>query len=70
MSKTTSRYVRPSEAMTTEQAAAWLGFATRTLVNWRRYKSGPVFVRVGGKIRYLEADLVAWVEQQNMPRAA
>lgn len=70
MSESTSRYVRPSEAMTPAEAAAWLGCHAATLATWRGTGRGPVFVRVGGRIRYREADLIAWVKQQSTRRAA
>jgi excisionase family DNA binding protein len=45
-------------------AAEYLGVSRDTLRVWRQRRSptqGPVFVRFGRSIRYLKADLDAWV---------
>ena len=34
------------------QAAELLGISARTLQRWRRTGGGPVFVRLGGSVRY------------------
>ena len=34
------------------QAAELLGISARTLQRWRRTDAGPVFVRLGGSVRY------------------
>ena len=54
------------ELLTTEQAAGMLKLGRRTLDNWRCDKVGPPFVRVGGKVFYRPADLVAWVERHTV----
>jgi hypothetical protein len=48
--------------LTPEEAAAFIGFAVRTLKNWRRLEQGPPWFAVHGKPRYLVKDLEAWVE--------
>ena len=45
----------------TRQAAAYLGLSTRTLDRYRVSGDGPVFLKFGGRVRYLCEDLDAWV---------
>ena len=51
----------PDCLMTSRQAAAYLQVSPSTLERWRRVKSGPSFIRLGGPvrgpIRYRVADL-------------
>lgn len=53
------------EALIGEQeAAVFLGFAIKTLQNWRVIGQGPKFVRPSARaIRYRRKDLIAWAEQ-------
>jgi hypothetical protein len=45
------------------EAAAFLGYTTRALQNWRLRGGGPIFVKVSDRsIRYRHRDLVAWIE--------
>jgi len=46
------------------EAAACLGLSTRTLERYRVSGDGPVFVKLGGKVRYLREDLDAWVRSR------
>ena len=48
-------------ALTEAQAAERLGIAAATLRNWRQRNEGPVFHRFGRTVRYLEADLEAYI---------
>ncbi len=51
--------------MTEREAAAFLGFSTRSLQNWRLRGGGPPFVRAGGRsVRYRRRDLNAWANGQ------
>lgn len=50
--------------LTTDEVAERLGLATGTLRNWRTRKTGPAFIRVGGRIRYREAVVEAWLTAQ------
>ena len=44
-------------------AAAFLGYTTRALQNWRVRGGGPTFVKVSSRsIRYRRRDLIAWTE--------
>lgn len=47
--------------LTPDEAASLLGLDTRTLSNWRYRGIGPVFVRLGGKVRYSAIDLNTYV---------
>ncbi len=48
--------------LNTRQAAAHLGLSTRTLDRYRVSGEGPVFLRFGGRVRYLREDLDAWAK--------
>lgn len=50
--------------MTPAEAAAYLSVPTRTLESWRYRRTGPRFVRLGRHVRYRQADLNRFVEQQ------
>lgn len=49
-----------------EEAAAYIGLATKTLDNWRacRDPRRPMSYNIGGKVLYKQADLDAWLERQ------
>jgi hypothetical protein len=57
----------PMNLLTTEQAAKFI-FGPEgkkgTLEQWRYRKVGPKFRKVGKLVRYAEADLVEYLEQQ------
>jgi predicted DNA-binding transcriptional regulator AlpA len=59
-----------SNFLTTEQAATFLGLSPITLTCWRSRGrkggkcSGPAYIKQGGAVRYREADLLAW-QQDN-----
>ncbi len=48
--------------LNTRQAAAHLGLSTRTLDRYRVSGEGPVFLRFGGRVRYLREDLDDWAK--------
>ena len=48
--------------LNTRAAAAHLGLSTRTLDRYRVSGEGPVFLRFGGRVRYLREDLDAWAK--------
>jgi hypothetical protein len=53
----------PGRLINEHEAAAFLGYTTRALQNWRVRGGGPAFVRVSDRsIRYRYSDLSAWVE--------
>lgn len=57
--------VSPSELLSVEEAARYLGVAPQTLHNWRctgRYRLPCI--RVGRLAKYRRADLDAWIENR------
>lgn len=44
-----------------EEAAKILGVSARTLNNWRYLGKGPKYLKMGGKIRYLERDVNSFI---------
>ncbi len=46
--------------LNTREAALHLGLSTRTLDRYRVSGEGPVFLRFGGRVRYLREDLDEW----------
>lgn len=46
--------------LTPAQAAAFLGFASKTLANWRSAKTGPAYSVIGRCVRYRYSALVAF----------
>lgn len=47
--------------LTPDEAANLLGKRVSTLSAWRSTGTGPTFIKVGGSVRYLEADLEAFL---------
>lgn len=47
--------------MTLPEAAAYLRVSERTLYDWRWKKKGPPSIKVGALVRYLVADLDAYL---------
>lgn len=54
--------------MNTREAAARLGLASSTLACYRVRGGGPVYMRLGGAVRYRHDDLKAWAADRR-PRA-
>ena len=53
--------------LTESEAAEYLGISKKTLQRWRFGRRGPNNVRVAGKrIRYHQAILDAWMDQQTI----
>ncbi len=49
-------------ALSTDEAATYLGISPRTLEDWRYRGGGPVFHKVGRRlVRYLTASLEAYL---------
>ena len=48
--------------LTTEEAAHVLRLARRTLEKHRLYGTGPTYRKIGGRVIYAAADVVAWAE--------
>ncbi len=51
--------------LTEKEVGQLIGFAPRTLQNWRSRGGGPPFVRVSkGCVRYRRQDIDAWAEER------
>ncbi|MBC7149853.1 MAG: helix-turn-helix domain-containing protein [Rhizobium sp.] len=50
-----------SEKMTTAEAAAYIGKSASWLNKTRMSGTGPVYLKIGGAVRYLKPDLDAWL---------
>lgn len=48
--------------LTTEEAAHLLRLAKPTLAKHRVYGTGPMYRKIGGRVIYAAADVVAWAE--------
>lgn len=55
--------------LTTAEAAKILRVGVNTLKDWRYYKTGPDYIKVGCQVRYREAALEAWLQQQTVEAA-
>lgn len=52
----------PDPLLCEKEAAAYLGYAPKTLSGWRYKGGGPAFVRVSASsVRYRVSDLEAWI---------
>lgn len=51
-----------NEMLNTDEAAAYLGLARRTLEGMRWKKNGPRFVKLNRSVRYRKSDLDAYIE--------
>lgn len=47
----------------TQEASRLVGLSPRTLEKYRTYGGGPVYLKIGGRVVYRQADLEAWAEQ-------
>ena len=50
--------------VTTKELAELIGVPVATLNNWRSIGRGPRSFRLGRAVKYLVADVAAWIEQQ------
>lgn len=49
--------------LTSNQTADEFGISRRTLPVWRVQGKGPKFIKIGRLVRYDEADVIAWIEE-------
>lgn len=49
-----------------KQLALLLGVATVTVRVWRQRRQGPPYHRVGGRVKYRESDVAAWLESNRV----
>jgi hypothetical protein len=50
-----------------EATAEYLRLAEHTLEQWRWRRTGPPYVRCGGRIRYRRQDVDTWLREQTIP---
>jgi len=48
------------------EASEKLHVATQTLRNWRHQRKGPPYIKMGGNVRYLEDDLMRYIESKKI----
>lgn len=48
----------------TSEAARYVGLGKPTLERFRVSGGGPVYIKLGGAVRYRQADLDAWLESR------
>ena len=54
----------PDDALTVwspEELADNLGISPRTLAAWRKARTGPAYIKGGGRIYYTSSSLTAWL---------
>jgi predicted DNA-binding transcriptional regulator AlpA len=61
MSETTG--TTPPRYLRTSEAARFLGLSDRTMEKHRSYGTGPVYLKIGGRVVYTLADLQAWSQR-------
>jgi predicted DNA-binding transcriptional regulator AlpA len=47
--------------LTRSEAAVALGLATSTLDDWRTKRKGPVYLKIGGSVRYRREDITEFL---------
>ena len=55
-----------SRALTTNEAANYLGLSESTLEKARVYGTGPTYVKLGRAVRYRPADLDNWLSARTI----
>lgn len=50
----------------TSEAANYVRLAMPTLERFRINGEGPIFIKLGGAVRYCQADLDAWLESRRI----
>ena len=57
----------PSELLSREEAAAYLGIRPQTLAVWHTTHRHKIpLIKVGSKVRYRKSDLDAWLESRTI----
>jgi hypothetical protein len=62
--KSVGGYHPPVFLLDEKKAALFLQVSPKTLQSWRFKGSGPIFRKIGSLVRYLERDLISYVEGQ------
>ena len=53
------------DLLNTEEAARYLRLSPGTLIVWRSRRQGPPYVKIGGRVFYLPAELDAFISHRN-----
>jgi hypothetical protein len=53
----------PTPFLMTREAGAYLGLSPRTLEKHRVSGTGPIYRKLGGRVVYAVADLIAWADR-------
>jgi predicted DNA-binding transcriptional regulator AlpA len=65
LSTATEQKPTPNVGFIEAEAAIYLRLKIYTLRKWRREGTGPKYIRCGARlIRYMQADIDAWLEQR------
>jgi len=59
-----------SEMLTSREVAAYLRVPLSTIYLWHKAGGGPRRIKVGKHVRYLRADLEAWLERHAVSEVA
>lgn len=54
------------ELMTQPETAEYLRVAEHTLENWRYRKTGPRFIKAGGRVVYRRSDIDEWLDENTI----
>lgn len=54
------------EILNTREAAAYVRLGKPTMERFRISGEGPVFVKLGGAVRYRKTDLDSWIETRRV----
>lgn len=54
----------PIKLLTNAQTAALIGVRPNTLEIWRIQGKGPAYRKVGRLVRYVEAEVLSWLDDQ------
>lgn len=65
---TRKRSAAQDRLCTPEEVADRLVVSAKTLANWRSSGVGPAYARIGGRVRYRDADIAAWIDAQGVAR--
>jgi len=53
----------PHKLLNNREAAEYLGVAEKTTAKWRCHGGGPPYIKIGGAIRYEQAELDRYIEK-------
>ncbi|MCK6083838.1 MULTISPECIES: AlpA family transcriptional regulator [Corynebacterium] len=52
------------DAMTAKQVSEQIGLSVATLATWRSRGKGPEFIRIAGRIYYLNTAVQEWLDKE------